>query len=275
MTLRDKSAVVTGAARGIGLAVCRRLVREGCRVTLWDLDPKALETARAELAGMGGKVFAHACDVTDKALVYRLAETAQKEMGRVDILVNNAGALFNGDFLDQSDEKWERLVAVNLTSLFYTIRAFLPGMHARGSGHVVNVSSAAGTLGVAGLAVYAATKWAVWGLTESLRHESLNAGKRGMRWSSIHPNYIAEGMFEGARIRGLGGLLVPVLRDHDVVAKAVVEGALKKGRRSPKRPRTVKLASLLRGIFPDFIFTGIVRFLGIHESMKTWTGRKS
>ncbi len=275
MTLQGKTVVVTGAARGIGLAVCRRLVKEGCRVTLWDLDPVALEAARAELAGMGGKVFAHACDVTDKALVYRLAETAEKEMGRVDILVNNAGALFNGDFLDQSDEKWEKLVAVNLTSLFYTIRAFLPGMHARNSGHVVNLSSAAGTLGVAGLAVYAATKWAVWGLTESLRHESVNAGKRGVRWSSIHPNYIAEGMFAGARIRGLGGLLVPVLRSHDVVAKAIVESALKRGRRSPKRPRTVKLASLLRGILPDFMFGAVVRFLRIHESMKSWTGRKS
>jgi hypothetical protein len=68
---------------------------------------------------------------------------------------------------------------------------------------------------------------------------------------------------------------VPVLRDHDVVAKAIVESALKRGRRSTKRPRTVKLASLLRGILPDFMFGAVVRFLRIHESMKRWTGRKS
>lgn len=273
MKLRGKTALVTGAGRGIGLATARRLVREGCPVTLWDLDADALAAARRELEGMGGTVFTHACDVTDKAEVARLARVANEEMGQVDILVNNAGVLFGGNIMDQPDAKWEKMIAVNLTSLLYTIRAFLPAMHERNSGHVVNVSSAAGTLGVSGLAVYAATKWAVWGLTESLRHESLNAGKRGVRWSSVHPNYIAEGMFAGARIKGLGGLLFPRLRDHDVAAKAIVESALKRGRRAPKRPRTVKLASLLRGIFPDSFFNAIVRFFKVHVSMESWTGR--
>ncbi len=273
MTLKGKTALVTGAGRGIGLATARRLVREGCPVTLWDLDQSALEEARRELEAMGGTVFTHACDVTDRDAVARLAGAAVEEMGRVDILVNNAGVLFGGNFLDQPEEKWEKTIDVNLTSLIYTIRAFLPAMHERDSGHIVNVSSAAGTLGVSGLAVYAATKWAVWGLTESLRHESLNAGKRGVRWSSVHPNYIAEGLFAGARIKGLGGLFFPRLKDHDVAAKAIVEGAIKRGRRSPKRPRTLRISLLLRGIFPDRIFNAIVRFFKVHLSMESWTGR--
>ncbi len=288
MKLHDKTAVVTGAARGIGLAICRRLVREGCAVTLWDLDGTALEAARAalcaearELFGRDGKrapatrapaVFAHPVDVTDKAEVHRLAALAVKEMGRVDILVNNAGVLFSGNFMDQPEEKWEKMIDVNLTSLVYAINAFLPAMLERDSGHVVNISSAAGTVGVGGLAVYAATKWAVWGLTESMRHEAKTMGKRGVKWSTVHPNYIAEGMFEGARIPGLGGLLVPVLRHHDIAAKAVVESALKRGRHSPKRPRTVKLASILRGLLPDGAFNAFARFLNIHRSMESWTG---
>ena len=113
----------------------------------------------------------------------------------------------------------------------------------------------------------------MWGLTESLRHETQNAGRRGVKWSSIHPNYIAEGMFEGARMPGLGGLVIPVLRNHDVVARAVAESALKRGRYSPKRPRTVKLASLLRGMLPDAVFNKISRMLGVNASMESWIGQ--
>ncbi|MFI5368209.1 MAG: SDR family NAD(P)-dependent oxidoreductase, partial [Spirochaetia bacterium] len=150
MKLKGKACVVTGAARGIGLAVCRRLAREGCALTLWDIDEDVLEQSKRALETFGVPVFAHRCDITDKSEVYRLARVAAEEMGRVDILVNNAGVLFGGNLLDQTDERWERMIDVNLTSLLYTIRAFLPGMTERDSGHIVNVSSAAGTLGVAG-----------------------------------------------------------------------------------------------------------------------------
>ena len=275
MKLKGRACVVTGAARGIGLAVCRRLAREGCALTLWDIDADVLEQSKRVLETSGVPVFAHRCDITDKSEVYRLARLAAEEMGRVDVLVNNAGVLFGGNILDQPDEKWEKMIDVNLTALLYTTRAFLPGMMERDSGHIVNVSSAAGTLGVAGLAVYSATKWAVWGLTESLRHESLNAGRRGVKWSSVHPNYVAEGIFAGARLPGVGGLINPVLRNHDVVAKAIVESALKRGRHSPKRPRSVKLASLLRGLLPDGVFNRVMRLLGVNASMESWIGQGS
>jgi all-trans-retinol dehydrogenase (NAD+) len=88
----------------------------------------------------------------------------------------------------------------------------------------------------------------------------------------VHPNYIARGMFGGARIGGLGGLVFPRLKNHDVVAKAVVEGALKRGRRSPKRPRSLRLAVLLRGILPDAWFAASARALNVHTSMAGWHG---
>lgn len=153
MKLKSKSVCRYGCSTGIGLAVCRRLAREGCALTLWDIDADALEQSRKVLEELGSPVFAHRCDITDKTEVYRLARLAAQEMGRVDILVNNAGVLFEGNLLDQVDERWEKMIDVNLTSLLYTIRAFLPAMMARNSGHIVNVSSAAGTVGVAGLAV--------------------------------------------------------------------------------------------------------------------------
>ena len=209
MDLKGKTAVVTGAAAGIGLETCRRLVREGCAVTLWDVDAKALARARKELSRGGSKVFAYTCDVTKGARVTELVARAVKDMGRVDILVNNAGILVPGTFLEQPVEKWQKMVDVNFVAFLHTIHAFLPGMNARNSGAIVNVSSAAALLGVAGIAVYAATKWAVWGLTESLRHESWNAGMRGVRWSSIHPMYVSKGIFAGARFSGISGMLFP------------------------------------------------------------------
>jgi all-trans-retinol dehydrogenase (NAD+) len=272
MDLRGKGAVVTGGAMGIGLATSRRLVREGCAVTLWDLNATALEAAKKELEMQGGKVFIQVCDVTDKKRVYELAKTAASEMGQVDILINNAGYVVGGDFLDRPDEIWEKTIDVNLTATIYTIKAFLPAMYERNSGHIVNISSASATLGVPSLAMYAATKWAVWGLTESLRFEARERGRNGVRWSSIHPSYIAKGLFEGAKLGFLGNLIAPLLKDHDVIAEAIVESALKKGRTSPKRPWTVHLIPRLR-ILPDTWFQALVVILGVTGSMKSWVGR--
>jgi len=136
----------------------------------------------------------------------------------------------------------------------------------------VNISSASATLGVPSLSMYAATKWAVWGLTESMRFEAWERGKRGVQWSSIHPSYIARGMFEGARLGFPGNLIAPLLKDHDVIAEAIVESALKKGRYSPKRPLTVHLIPRLR-LLPDSWFQALVVILGVTGSMKTWVGR--
>ena len=274
MDLRSKGAVITGGAMGIGLATAKRLLKEGCKVTLWDIQPEVLEKTRISITSPGNPVFAHVCDVTDKRRVYELARRAAEEMGQVDILINNAGHVMGGDLLDQPDEVWEKSISVNLTSMIYTIRGFLPAMYERNSGHIVNVCSASGAIGVPSLAVYAATKWAVWGLTESMRFEAWERKKFGVKWSSIHPSYIKNGMFAGAKLRGLGNLLVPRLKDHDVVAKAIVEDALKKEKFSPKRPRTVNITIRLRGFLPDPWFQRMLVFMGVTKSMKTWTGRK-
>jgi len=273
MNLESKCAVITGGAMGIGFATAQRLLREQCVVTLWDINAKALSHAKVQLDKTGGKIFTHVCDVTDKKRVYELAELATKEMGRVDILINNAGYVMGGELLEQSDEVWERTIKVNLTAMVYTIRAFLPDMYQRNFGHIVNISSAAGTIGVPCLAIYAATKWAVWGLTESLRLEALSHGKKGVKYSSIHPSFIAHGMFEGARLGLPGRWIVPLLKDHDVIARAIVESALKKGRTSPKRPRTVNLNLRIRSLLPDSWFQRFLVLMGVPGSMKNWHGR--
>ncbi|MCX6137497.1 MAG: SDR family NAD(P)-dependent oxidoreductase [Ignavibacteriales bacterium] len=273
MKLDGMCAVITGAAMGIGLATVKRLLAEGCTVTIWDRNEGALKDASVALHAPAGRLFSHACDVTDRARVQELAVTARTEMGKVDILINNAGYVSGGNFLDRPLEDWERTMSVNVTALFYTIYEFLPAMFERNCGHVVNISSAAGTIGVPGLAAYAASKWAVWGLTESLRFEAVNLNKFNVKFSSIHPSYLATGMFEGAKLGFPGNLLVPVVKNHDVIAKAIVESALKRGRYSPKRPWTVGLAVRMRGFLPDSWFQYTLTFLGIPKGMSTFRGR--
>jgi len=274
MNISGRRVIVTGGAGGIGMATCRRLLAAGCLVTLWDVADARLRQAREALVGEGceaGRIFAHEVDICDGEQVVSRVSDAIREMGGIDVLVNNAGHLAPGDFLDQPAEVWETTVRVNLVGLVNATRAVLPHLYAQNSGQIVNVSSASSFVGVSGIAVYGATKWAVWGLTEALRHEAQNHGKR-VRYSSVHPNYIASGMFEGAKIGGLGGLIIPQLPSHDVVAKAIVEQAIARGRRVVRRPRSLRLAVFLRGVLPDAAFGWLVRALRVHTSMSGWTG---
>jgi all-trans-retinol dehydrogenase (NAD+) len=272
MDLQYKCAIVTGGALGIGLATCKHLLAEGVKVTIWDIDRTALKSAKKELSKLG-KVFFYQCDVTNKQQVQKHVRIAQKEMGCIDILINNAGYVSGGDFLERPLENWEKTVDVNLTALLYTTYAVLPEMYKRDIGHIVNISSAAGTIGVSGLAVYAATKWAVWGLTESLRMEAIKNEKFGVKYSTIHPGYIATGMFEGAKLGIPGRWIVPLVKDHDVIAEAIVEDALKKEKYSPKRPQTINLNLRFRALLPDRWFQRFLILMGVAGSMKTWHGR--
>lgn len=268
----NNTVLITGGAMGIGLATAKRFLKKGDIVILWDINSTALEKAAAELAPLG-KIYSFSCDVTKKDEVYETARKTLEAAGRVDILVNNAGWVIGGNFLARSDEEWEKTIAINFTSLIYTTRAFLPGMYERNRGHVVNISSASSTLGVAGLAVYAGTKWAVHGFTESLRFEAYNAGKTGVKFSTVHPSYIATGLFEGAKLGFPAKYIAPLIKSHDVIAKAIVEDAVGKGRYSPKRPVTVHLNPRLRALLPDSWFQRLIILLGIHNSMKSWKGR--
>ncbi len=269
MDLTGRRVIVTGGAMGIGLATARRLAAAGAIPLIWDANQKALDEAKATLPP---SCEFRLCDITDRARVEALVAEAEAG-GGIYALINNAGCVRGGLFHERPVEDWELTMEVNVSALIRLTRLVLPAMYARGEGHVVNISSAAGTLGVAGLAAYAAAKWAVFGLTESLRHEAANLGMRRVRFSSVHPGYIATGMFEGARIGGLGGIIVPLVKDHDVIAKAIVESCLKRGRKIVFRPRSVRSALFLRGVLPYRCFLGFIRFLGIHKSMETWKGR--
>lgn len=274
MFLKGKGAIVTGGAMGIGFETAKLLAKEGATVTLWDINQEELQKSKIEIEKCGGRVFAYICDVTEKSKVEELKRRADQDMGCIDILVNNAGYVKGGGLNDNSIDEWEKTVAVNFTSLIYTIRCVFNEMLERNSGYIINISSASSFLGVADLSVYTATKWAVHGLTESLRFEAWNLHKKGVHLASVHPYYIKTGMFSGAKLNLLGSIIVPLVNSHSVIARAIVYGAIKKRKTIVRRPVTLRLVGIFRGILPDIIFQKFMVLFGVSTSMKTWQGRK-
>lgn len=272
--LKGKMAIVTGGAMGIGFSTCKRLIQEGCSVTIWDLDRTALEKARHELKDMGGTVFAYHCDVSDEKRVKELVQQAEKDMGLIDILINNAGFVRSGKFFESPLKDAVRQMDVNVNSLFYTIHAVLPAMMKRNKGHIVNVSSGVGIISAPGLAPYTASKWAVWGLTDVLRLELMAEKKNGIKFTSVHPGNVVTGMFEGFKLNLLGRLVSPSVKNHDVIAKAIVHAGLKRQSQVVCRPRSLHLAILFRGLIPNPLFSRLVLLAGLGECMNDFTGRQ-
>jgi NADP-dependent 3-hydroxy acid dehydrogenase YdfG len=173
---RDKVAVVTGAASGIGYAVASRAAAEGMRVVLADIDTEGLDKAAASLAARGASVHALEVDVADRDSVQQLAARVRAEVGDVWLLVNNAGVYMSAPFVAMPLAQWEFVVGVNLWGVVHCLHAFLPGMVARDSGYVVNTSSIDGLVTVRNATSYVAAKHAVTALSESLFRELEAAG---------------------------------------------------------------------------------------------------
>jgi 3-oxoacyl-[acyl-carrier protein] reductase len=187
--LTGRTALVTGAGKGIGRAVAHALVRAGANVGLVARTGADLERVAAELraAHPGARVSTAAADVADRAAVEAAAARAAAELGDVDILVNNAGVAEFGTVLDMEPEAWERMFRVNVLGTLHATRAVLPGMIARRRGDVVNVASTAGEKGAATTAAYAASKAAMLRLTESLAAE---VRKHDVRVTALLPSTV-------------------------------------------------------------------------------------
>ena len=170
----DRTAVVTGAAQGIGLAIARRLLASGAKVRIWDRDDTLLSSA---VAALGNNASGDAIDVTDAAAIDKAVKSALGTLGKIDVLVNNAGiAGMNAPTADYPIEEWNKVIAVNLTSQFLTCRAVAPHMAKAKYGRIVNIASIAGKEGNPNAVAYSASKAGVISLTKSLGKELAQAG---------------------------------------------------------------------------------------------------
>ena len=174
--LAGRTAVVTGGARGIGLAVAERLLTSGAQVSLWDVDGAALQAAAQQLASLG-KVHQTVVDVTAAAAVAAAATMTAGQMGQIDILINNAGISgMNKPTWEYPVEEWQRVLAINLNGPFLCSRAVVPGMIARKYGRIVNIASIAGKEGNPNAVAYSASKGGLIALTKSLGKELAQSG---------------------------------------------------------------------------------------------------
>jgi short-subunit dehydrogenase len=194
--LRDRVAVVTGAASGIGRATSIALAREGCDLAISDLNEQGLAETAAEIRALGRRVCTHRIDVADKARMQRYADEVFAEYGRVEIVVNNAGVTVATSFDEQSIEDWEWIVGINFWGVIYGCKFFLPYLKLADEAHIVNLSSMFGFIGVPTQSSYCATKFAVRGFSEALWAE---LREHGIGVTSVHPGGIRTNIAKSAR----------------------------------------------------------------------------
>jgi len=189
-----KVALVTGASRGIGLAIARRLASEGATVLAAARNAAALESAAAEIASAAGRAFPLPLDLTDRTSIENAVKSALAAHGQIDVLVNNGGITQDNLVLRMSGEAWDQVIATNLTGSFLLTQAVVKSMVRKRYGRIVNVASVVGLMGNAGQANYAASKAGLIGLTKSIARE---LGSRNITCNAVAPGFIATAMTEG------------------------------------------------------------------------------
>lgn len=174
--LENKTIIVTGGGGGIGGATCRRLAFDGAKVAVFDMNLQAAQQAAADIQAAGGTATAYQCDITQRAEVDAAVAATQAQLGPIDVLINNAGWDVFKPFTKTVPAEWDKLIAINLTGALHMHHAVLPGMAARKSGRIVNISSDAARVGSSGEAVYAACKGGLIAFSKTIAREHARHG---------------------------------------------------------------------------------------------------
>ncbi|MGH7932110.1 MAG: SDR family NAD(P)-dependent oxidoreductase [Candidatus Binataceae bacterium] len=193
--LKDKVALVTGAAQGIGRALAMRLAEEGAKVAIGDIQVEAAQKTAAEIKAAGGTAIAVKLDVTNLADAVAAADTIERELGPIDILVNNAGWDKLEPFVESTPETWDRVIAINYRGLLNCCKAIVPRMQAAGHGKIVSIASDAGRVGSFGEAVYSGCKAGIIAFSKTLARE--------LARNNINVNVVCPGPTETALLRGV------------------------------------------------------------------------
>jgi len=196
MEFAGKTAVITGAASGIGRALARDLASRGCNLALADVNAEGLEAVRSELASNEIRVTAHVVDIGDADAIKAFAAAVRSQHGEANLLFNNAGVAAGGTFDQISEADFEWLVNINFWGPIRMTRAFLPLMRDSGEGHITNISSIFGVIAPEGQTAYSAAKFGVRGFSDALRHE-LDGGP--IQVTTVHPGGVNTNIAETAR----------------------------------------------------------------------------
>jgi NADP-dependent 3-hydroxy acid dehydrogenase YdfG len=255
MELRGKVVVVTGASAGIGEATAVAFAKRGARVVLAARRRERLESLAERIERAGGTALVLPCDVTEREQVQRLPAVIEQAFGPTDVLVSNAGVPGGGELPALDYDQIEAVVRVNLLGVMFGARAFLPGMLARGRGHIVNMASLAGRFAAPGASVYSATKHAVVAFSESLNYDTQ---PKGVLVTTVNPAFIVTEGFPHHDVPS------PILLEADGVGEAVVRVVRNGIAPEYSIPRWVSPFQVFRVLTPSLYRWGVRQARGRH-----------
>lgn len=277
MHIKGTNVLITGGASGIGRIMGRICLEKGAsNLIVWDINQANIDKTEAELsdvkpaeAGVSKvQIHSYLVNVSDPQAIKSAYEKVKSEVGEVDILVNCAGIVRgNNTFDKQTIQDIDLTMDINANAPMYVALAVLPDMLRRDRGHICNIASAAGMLGVPKLSVYCASKWAVIGWTESMRVE-LKQARSHVRVTSVAPYFINTGMFDGVNSK-----VFPILDPEKTAAKII--RAVEVGKSFRGIPFAYHFIRIWQGLLPNFLFDFIFgKVFGVYSVMDHFTGRR-
>lgn len=265
--IKGRTLLITGGASGIGRIMGRMALQRGAKkVVVWDINEDNIAATESELKSYG-EVKGYKVDVANTEMVKQMFALTNKECGDVDILINSAGIITgNKTFAEQSQQDIDRTMAINATAPMTVALQALPPMLERNVGHICNIASAAGFIANPRMSIYAASKWAVIGWSDSLRVE-LQEAKSNVHVTTIAPYYISTGMFDGVRSR-----IIPILKPEWVAKKIL--NAIEKNKKISSWPLGYHLIRTLQALLPLRALDLLCKVLGIYNALDHFKGRK-
>ena len=266
--IKGKSVLITGGASGIGRIMGRIALEKGARcLIIWDINEDGINNTKSEF-GKLGRIESFVVNITDTDAVIKTYAQTKELCGDVDILINCAGIITgNKTFDKQQIDEIERTMAVNTIAPMVIALQVLPDMIARNSGHICNIASAAGLLSNPKMSVYAASKWAMIGWSDSVRIE-LAQSKSKVRFTTVAPYYINTGMFDGVR-----SPLIPILKPERTSRKII--RAIERNIDFRGIPFGFHFSRFCQAILPTAVFDFLFgKCLGVYSALDHLTGRK-
>ncbi|HXW03192.1 MAG TPA: SDR family NAD(P)-dependent oxidoreductase, partial [Nitrosarchaeum sp.] len=249
MNFKNKVVVITGASSGIGEASAIQFAKKGANIVLVSRREDKLLAVKKKITKFNVKTLVCPCDVSQKSQVKQMSKNVLDTFGQIDILVNNAGFVIYGKINELSIEEIESQMFTNYFGMIYCIKNFLPVMLEQNSGHIVNVASVGASFGVPGIAAYCATKYAMLGFSEGLKHE-LHGTKIGV--TVVSPIMVRTNLFEHPSFENFTKRATGISLGSDMVAKAVVKAANSK-RLEIVVPSVARVGIWAKHTFPFFI----------------------
>lgn len=267
MQLQNKTVLITGGASGIGKIMGRLVLEQGGKLVIWDIDQNKIDEVLNEFKNMG-TIAAYRVDISSLSEIQTAAQKVKQDHKKIDVLINNAGIVVGKNFTEHSPTDISKTMEVNTLAPMYITREFLPEMLSANSGHICNIASAAGTVSNPKMSVYAGSKWAVVGWSDSLRLE-MTKQKKAIGVTTILPYYINTGMFDGVRSK------LPIL-DPEKVAAKIIQAILKNEKKITIPRYMCRVTRLGQAIMPIRFFDWFAGdFLGIYKTMEHFSGHQN